>query len=196
VIYDRAISRARGRFKRFNLMMPEELRIQGRTATAKTSSGQQIFLTSLLPAAATLARAPDENDAVAEGETMRTRLFVEDPSRPSDVRFLHVLEGADAGAAPTPVERLESRGALPFDGVLVRGTAVLFPVNPIAANGFKELVYSVPAATRGHLITGLPQGRYDVEQKTKGGRTTIRITLGAALPSDEAGGIAIGSIGL
>lgn len=194
VIYDRATSRTAGRFKRFNLMFPDEPVITGHTATAKTASGQQIFLQSLLPAAAKISRSPDEPDQTANGEVMRVRLIVEDPAGPSDVRFLHVLEGADAGATRAPAERFRTAGAEPFDGVLVRGAAVLFPFKPIPAGGFKGLSYAVPASIKDHLITGLPPGSYDVSQKASGSRVEISITAGAAIKADEAGGIAFGKV--
>jgi hypothetical protein len=46
---------------------------------------------------------------------------VEDPAKPSDTRFLHVLQGADPGA---PVQ---STGGDAFDGAVFASSSVYFP---------------------------------------------------------------------
>jgi hypothetical protein len=195
VVYDRVASRAAGRFARFNLMLPEAPTISNHAAVSKTPSGQQIIVTSLLPPGATLTAAPDEPDNTAEGETMRARLVVEDPARPREARLLHVIEGADAGRAPSPVKLLRASAPLPFEGALVRGVLVLFPVSPIAAGAFKELRVVVPAATHGYLITGLPRGAYDATRERRGNSVTFTLRPGSALTADEAGGVVVGTLG-
>jgi hypothetical protein len=76
--------------------------VSGKRAALRTGAGQQLFVTTLLPAdaqpAAELAEPLKESSEPAELEPMMARLRVE--SRARDVRFLHVLEGADRDGAP------------------------------------------------------------------------------------------------
>jgi len=78
VVYDRAETKKENRFKRFWLQLPAEARIDGRQATVKTPKGQQLVVSTLLPAAATLAVEPaGRGDDIATGDPIRYRLKVE-----------------------------------------------------------------------------------------------------------------------
>ncbi|HYF27375.1 MAG TPA: hypothetical protein VD931_16645, partial [Baekduia sp.] len=154
VAYDRATTGKEGRFKRFWLQLPSAARIDGRRATARTAGGQQLAVTSLLPERAALTTAPNETEGEpTEGDPMRHRLRIEDPSAPRDVRFLTVLQGADGDATPDAVTRLRSRSGTPYDGAVVAGQAVLFPVQ--LGGRVEEVAVEVPAdGLRRVLVTG------------------------------------------
>ncbi|MFQ5420140.1 MAG: hypothetical protein ACE5EY_07235, partial [Anaerolineae bacterium] len=192
VVYDRATSATNGRYKRFWLNLPAQPGINGRQATAVTASGQQLFVTNLLPANADMAAVAMEPfpDEVAVDEPMQYRLRVEAPGGPADTRFLHVLEGADAGAAATAVSLVQSTGGTPFAGAMVGNTAVLFPVNLDIT--FTSLTYRVPAATATQYVTGLTPGdSYAVITQTVGSEIEVTINAGGEVTADSGGVLAI-----
>ncbi len=190
VIFDRASSKTPGRFKRFWLNLPSMPAISGHSARMTTASGQQLFVTSLLPqdAVLTAETAPDEASGTpANLEFIKYRLRVEAPGGPQSVRFLHVLQGADAGASASPVTRLDS-GA--FTGVLVKNVAVFFP-NDLSApiSGF---VLTVPSSTLTIRVTGLtPEGNYAVTKRTIGTNEEVTVTAGNVLRADSGGVLTI-----
>ncbi len=196
VIYDRAISGTSGRFKRFWLNLPAQPTISDNRATVTTASGQQFFITSLLPDNAALAAVAMEPfpDEVAEDEPMQYRLRTEAPGGPADVRFLHVLEGADAGASATPVSLVEDTGRTSFEGAVVGETVVLFPYD--LDDLFTGLTYTVPVTVSVHYITGLtPKGGYTVVTQTVGGAVEVTVSAGGGLQADGGGVLAIGAQG-
>jgi hypothetical protein len=190
VVYDRAESKTAGRFKRFWLQLPEQAQIAGNRATMRLPSGQQLFVTALLPANAALTAVNTTDqvaaDAVAADEPMRYRLKVEAPGGPAAVRFLHVLQGADAGVLPAPVSLVQSDSGTPFAGVIVANRLVLFPVSLDIP--FARVTYSVPANVTVHLITGLaPNQSYAVLAKTAGDKLNLTITPGRGASADSGG---------
>jgi hypothetical protein len=194
VIYDRATSKTAGRFKRFNLNLLVNPTITDHSAIATTAGGQQLIIQSLLPANTTLTVSAAENfNAVAQMETTNFRLVIEDPSNPSDIRFLNVLQGLDPGASPTATQLLQSSAGTPFSGVAVGTTAVLFPVDLHAP--FTSLTYSVPAAISGQLITGLTPGAgYDVAMQPIGNNLEVTITPGVSFHADSGGVLSLGAL--
>jgi hypothetical protein len=147
-------------------------------------------VTSLLPSDAEITTEPaeplEENAEPAQGEPMQFRLRVEAPDGPPDVRFLHVLQGADAGATPDTVTLVESSTGTPFTGAVVGDAVVLFPVN--VGGEVADLTYTVPEGTSRHLVTGLePGGGYDVETQDSNGELTVTIRTGSAQTADEGG---------
>ncbi|MER3544689.1 MAG: hypothetical protein C4311_08805 [Chloroflexota bacterium] len=194
VVYDRAASQTDGRFKRFWLNLPADASVSGRLTTMTTAK-QQFFITTLLPTNAAISVAPAEplEDFVAQNEPMQFRLRVEAPGSPQSVRFLHVLEGADAGASPTAVALVESLEGTPFAGVQVGATVVLFPVDLDA--GFAQITYTVPAGVSAHVITGLtPNGDYNVVTQTTGGNVQVTITSGTGAKADGGGVLVVGTL--
>ena len=119
-----------------------------------------MFVTALLPenAALTAVNKNEQHieDTAAGNDPMKVRLRVDAPGNPQAVRFLHVLQGADAGADGVTAIKSED-GA--FEGAVVRGTAVHFPVNLGAAH--TQLAYVAPAGVTRHLITGRRVHRAD-----------------------------------
>ncbi|MEZ4733647.1 MAG: Ig-like domain-containing protein [Caldilineaceae bacterium] len=188
VVYDRATSKTANRFKRFNLVLTGDTTVNGKLATEVTPKGQQLFIRNLLPMTTTLTVLPAENfNLVAQGEPSRFRLVVEDASNPSDVRFLHVLEGADAGATPTAVQLVQSRSGAPFEGAVIGNTAVLFPVN---LNNAGNTSYLVPMLATNHLVTGLtPGGAYDVDVLLTGSNVVIVVKANGSMYTADSGGV-------
>ncbi len=104
VVYDRATSLNGGLFKRFNLSLVANPVINGHSVTDTLPSGQQLFVQTLLPANAAITsfNGAANLSPIADLEPTRYILQVQDPSLPTDTRFLHVLQGADPGAAMGP----------------------------------------------------------------------------------------------
>lgn len=184
VIFDRADSPA-ARFKRWWLQLPTAPSISGNVAKASTASGQQLHVQSLLPSGAKLrsdnGRSELIDNTTATDEIMKERLVVEAPSA-DKVRFLHVLQGADKGAAADAATLVRSSVGSAFVGSLVGNTLVLFPQE--AKQAFGGLQYEAPAEAKRHLIAGLaPNTGYDV--KFEGNR--VSVGLGTMFKSDSGG---------
>ncbi|HTI70093.1 MAG TPA: Ig-like domain-containing protein [Candidatus Limnocylindria bacterium] len=195
VIYDRATSKTSGRFKRFNMTLcaTPVVDAQNRTATV-TTSRQQFFVQSLLPAAGVMTVSQAENfNLVADLDPTRQRLVIEDPSGPADTRFLTVLQGADLGVPATTAVVVESVSGVPFEGAQIGNTAVLFPINIIQPGApFAGTSYAVPVAAKWHVITGLaPSGGYDVTVGTDGVTNTVTVVPGSAYQADSAGVLSV-----
>jgi hypothetical protein len=196
VVYDRAVSKTAGRFKRFWLNFPNSATVTGNRTRMVTATGQQLFVNTLLPANATITTAPREalGSDVAAGEPMQFRLQVEAPGGPASARFLHVLQGADAGATADAVALVQSTSGNAFAGAVVKNTAVMFPVD--VSTTFTGVTYQVPAGTTLHRVTGLvPSAAYDVTV-TGTGAVTVTITPSAtgATRADSGGLLSIGAI--
>jgi hypothetical protein len=190
VIYDRAESKTDGRFKRFWLNFPAEAVVDGTVTTMTTATGQHLVISTLLPADAEIATEPaeplTETGEPAAGEPMLFRLRVEAPGGPTRARFLHVLQGVDPGGAANEVLLIESNGGTPYAGAVVGETAVLFPGD--LGEVVRELTYTVPAAARRHLITGLvPGSGYDSETQVDGSRLVVTIRPGTGQTADDGG---------
>jgi len=194
VLYDRAATLAPDRFKRFWLNLPTNAVVTANRATMKTSAGQQLFVTTLLPSGA--PQVIEQNPAqpirgdVAKGEPMTHRLRVDAPGNPREARFLHVLQGADAGAQADTTRLIEFSSGTAFNGVLAGSTVMMFPVHlDLPFNG---LTYNSPAGASTHLITGLtPGASYSVTRSTTGGTETVSISIGGAEKADSGGVLTI-----
>ena len=120
---------------------------------------------------------------VAELEPARYVMTVQDPSNPTNTRFLHVLQGADAGAAMVPALYLQSSGGTAFDGAAFGSTAVFFPVSASAA--FATTTFSAPAGVHTLLVAGLAaNASYGVS--VSGGAVTVS-PGGSSATADAAG---------
>lgn len=194
VAYDRATTRSDKRFKRFHLVTGGDPEASGKLATFTTPKGQKLYVHTLLPTGAALTTAKVEPmNQLASGEPSRSRLLVEDPQSPRDVRFLHVLEGADATAPKTVVRLVQSSAGTPFAGAAVGRSVAMFPVDLTAP--FTRVSYTVPVGTTAHLVAGLRAGAsYDVSLKSVGSAIEVTVTPGSAHHADAAGVIAIGSL--
>ena len=190
VVYDRATSIHAGLFKRFNLSLVNNPAINGSVAIETLDSGQQLFVQTLLPhnPLITADYAVSNLNPVAELEPTQFILTVEAPARPSDVRFLHVLQGADRGDAMAPAATVQSTSGTAFDGAVFGNTAVYFPVS---GNGsFTETTFSVPAGVNALFVTGLAvKTSYGISIQPGGSGNVIRITPGGAGAVTDAAGV-------
>jgi hypothetical protein len=196
VVYDRVTSKTEGRFKRFWLQTPTLVKVSGNRATMTTQKGQLLFNTTLLPRdAAVDAEPPDQfgADNTAQDEPMQFRLKVEAPGGPKDVRFLNVLQGADAGTRPADTKLIEGTGSTAYAGTVANTVAVMFPVN--LGDTFESMTYEVPPGTQAHLVTGLAQNaRYDVDVTNTSGLVRVSVTAGSKYKADSGGVLVIGSM--
>jgi hypothetical protein len=194
VVYDRATTRSDKLFKRFYLVSGGDPEVNGKLTTFTTPKGQKLYVHTLLPQAAVLTPAKAESfNQLANGEPSRSKLRVEDPAAPRDVRFLHVLQGADAGAAPAAVSAVQSSAGTPFAGASVGTFAAVFPVDLAAP--FTRVTYSVPASVTAQIVGGLrPGGAYDVAFKPAGSTVEVTVSAGTAYVADAGGVIALGGL--
>jgi hypothetical protein len=194
IVYDRAETKTAGRFKRWWLQLPRPAAVSGKRATMQTATGQQLFVTALLPANAALTAVNTTEqhieDTAAANDPMKVRLRVDATGNPQAVRFLHVLQGADAGAGADGATALKSEDGA-FEGAVVRGTAVLFPVNTGAAP--TQLAYVAPAGVTRHLITGLtPGAAYTAQTTPVAGGVRVTVQPGGSQRADSGGVLVIG----
>lgn len=206
VVYDRAATGKTGRFKRWNLVLTaapvltQDAAAHTWKAVATTASGQQLFVQHLLPAGATMVEQHNwttdpsqEFNLVSEGEEASHRLLVEDASDPTSVRFLHVIQAADAAAAQTASSAIKDATGTAFDIAIVGRLAVAFPIN--VNSGAASLSFTVPAAVQGELVTGLKPGAgYDLASSSGVSGTTLTLSAGSSLHADSAGVLALGTI--
>ena len=190
VVYDRATTRAENRSKKFWLNLPTNAVVEANRATMTSATGQQLFVTTLLPvgSAPVIEKNPEQplRGDVAKGEPMTHRLRVEAPGNPKDVRFLHVLQGANAGMAADASKVIHSSAGTAFTGAIVGKTAILFPV--ILDTPFTGTVYAAPAELETHLVTGLtPEAGYTVTRMLAGATETVSINPGGGQMADSGG---------
>ena len=191
VVYDRAASKTAGRFKRFWLNLPGSGSVAGRVMTMQSPKGQKLFVSSLLPAAATMTVEAAEALGGEPGEMdpIKYRLRVEATGGPTSVRFLHVLEGADGGASAGATSRVTSTGGTAYEGASANGIVVMFPVD--LATPFASVTYAAPGGTVAQLVTGLTPGAgYTVAQSG----ATLTVTPGGTAKADEGGVLVIGAL--
>lgn len=186
LVYDRADAPS-GNFKRVWWQLPRTATVNGLQAAMTTAGGQQLFITALLPTGATMQMVNAADDGVegtvANFEPMTQRVMVEAPDGES-VRFLHLVQGADGGASPTGAVLIESADG--FAGAAVNGTAILFAATP--GQPFSQLVYTAPAGTTNHIITGLAAGAsYAVTVEEAGSGVTVTVLPGGDTLADAAG---------
>lgn len=187
IIYDRVRTNTAGRFKRFHLQMMNPATLAGKIATSTSASGQRCFIETLLPAAAVVTTAPSFlYPAQPELAAPMWQLNVEDPANPADERFLHVVQGADAGVFRDVPMLVQSSSSPVFEGAAIGTAIVLFPRLPLTAP-LTPLGYPVPAGVAKHYITGLaPHNGYTFAATTTG----ITLTPGGHTFSDAAGVLA------
>jgi hypothetical protein len=190
VVYDRAASVHAGLFKRFNLCLTNSPTINGNVATETLASGQKLFVQTLLPAnpSITAANTAINLTQIAWLEPTQFTLTVEDPNKPATVRFLHVLQGADANATMVPAMGLTSTQGTAFDGTVFGSSVVFFPVNTGAA--IVTTTFTVPISVNTLLITGLTaNASYELTTQSGPNGTQIVLTPGGNGATADAAGV-------
>ncbi len=189
VVYDRATSQHSGLFKRFNLNFVNPPVINGRVAIETTPGGQQLSVQSLLPASATMSmQTPGSSISfIAWMEPTTCRMVVEDPARPADTRFLHVLEAGNGSSSLVPATLLQSSAGTPFDGTVFGSTVVMFANN--LSTPFTSTTYTAPPTATTHYVTGLTAGGgYSVyAQDDAAGNVQVTVQPGGPFTADAAG---------
>jgi hypothetical protein len=189
VIYDRATSIHSGLFKTFNMSMATAPTINGNVATEIMPDGQQLFVHALLPENAVLTQryAAGDLSPHAELDPMFYVFSDQDPTLPTDTRFLHVLQGADAGAAMVPATYASSSSGTAFDGAVFGTMAVFFPHN--AGVTVASTTFTLPSSVTTLVVTGLkPGASYGLTTTTTA--TGLSVTLnpsGTGYVADSAG---------
>ncbi len=191
IVYDRAITKSGDRLKRFHLNLPYEAAVNGLLVTMTTVKGQRLYITSLLPAAAVprvSLWADEASGPPAHYEPMTYHLEVDSQNR-AEERFLHVLQGADAGTVALPTSLITSVDGS-YEGAAVGTTLVLFPTHTDAAAS--SLTYNAASTLTTHLITGLaPNTGYDATITPNGDTTTVTLASGTFYKTDAAGVLVI-----
>ncbi|MCU0693808.1 MAG: hypothetical protein MUF54_20665, partial [Polyangiaceae bacterium] len=189
VVYDRAKTGDKARAKRFWLQTAKPARVQGTLATATTARGQQLFVHTLLPAGARVEALPYRGSNTwplqpASGETMLASIRVEAATPAEQVRFLHVLQGADAGAKPDGAVLVRcDDGAC--EGAAVGAFAVVFPVK---TGLLREVKVRVPARASRVMVTGLtPGGSYEATRTPLGDQVQVVVRAGQGAKADQGG---------
>jgi len=162
--------------------------IGGNVATETTPNGQHLFVQTLLPmnASESAVYAAGNLNPIAQLEPTQYIFTVEDATHPTDVRFLHVLQGADPGVAMTPATYLQSTAGTAFDGAIFSNVAVYFPQSATAA--FAGTTLPTPAGIHAVYVTGMtPGASYAVS--VAGGAVTV--AAGSGSSADSAGVLAV-----
>ncbi len=119
--------------------------------------------------------------------------MVEDTSNPTDVRFLHVLEAADAGVPVGSTTLVESASGTLFAGAAAASMVVMFPVVPSAA--FTGRASSRPARRllRAHRRPSPWAPATRVRTQPAAGGTLVTVAPGGSLLADAGGVIVVGA---
>jgi hypothetical protein len=194
VVYDRAATKHSGLFKKFNLSLvnaPVTQVSNGVTvATDTLNDGQQLFIQTLLPrnASATYFNGAAQLAPIAELEPTQFIYQVQDPANPATTRFLHVLQGADAGAAMAAAAYLQTSAGTAFDGAQFGSTEVWFPVS--TATAFVGATFPAPAGVHSAMVTGLaPNTSYGFSVQSAGNGSTIVLSVGGSGAVTDAAGV-------
>ncbi len=102
------------------------------------------------------------------------------------MRFLHVLEAADAGVPVGAARMVQSCSGQAFQGAAAAGAVVMFPVDATAP--FTGTSWVAPAGTGLQLVTGLAPGALcTVTKVSEAGGVRVSVTAGGSLAADAAG---------
>jgi hypothetical protein len=174
VVLDRAATKTQARFKRFALQFATLPKISGTRALVKTPHGQQLTVTTLLPADARPTAAQLAKSDEADFDPITARLTVE--SRAQDVRFLHVLR---ANSGDQSAQLVDARD----DWVAVRAgdTIAVF----VTRAGVDGIDFAAPAGIKRVVAAGLaPNQPYSVSLSSPG---RVHITKGGDRRADDGG---------
>jgi len=186
VVYDRATTLNSGLFKRFNLSLVTNPVINGKTATETLGSGQKLFIQTLLPqnAAFSSFNGAVNMNPIAQMEPSKYILQIEDPTKPADTRFLHVLQGADPGAAMVAATYTNNSAGTAFDGAVFGSSAAYFPVS--ATTAFTGTALPAPTGVHTLFVAGLaPNTTYGVSISAN----TVTVTPTGTGGSTDAAGL-------
>lgn len=187
VIYDRATT-IHPNPKTFNMSLVTSPVISGNLATETMPDGQRLFIQTLLPASPEITSMNGAANLASASDLEPTKyvLTVQDPTMPVNTRFLHVLEGANAGVPVVAATHIQSSSGTPFDGAAFGAIAVFFPVN---VGTVATTTFTIPFTNGAVKIAGLTPGAAYGVTTAASGKTTI-LTLkpgGTGALADSAG---------
>jgi hypothetical protein len=117
---------------------------------------------------------------------MKYQMMIEATGNPKDVRFLTVLQRADAGAQASFATAIQSTSGTSYAGVAVGDRAVMFPVN--LGSSFSGVQFAAPSDTTSILVTGPQSGDgYDVTVDKSGGNVSVKVSAGSQQKADDGG---------
>lgn len=195
VVYDRATSIHSGLFKTFNLSTATSPTISGNVATETMADGQQMFVQTLLPTNATLKSrlATGDLNPVSLFEPMSYVLTVQDPTLPADTRFLHVLQGSNAGGSMVQATHVTNTTGTAFDGAVFGSSAVFFLHTANAA--VATTTFTVPSTVHTFVVTGLaPSASFKVSTSATANGTVVTLTPGGSGSTSDTAGVLLVSI--
>ena len=190
VVYDRAVSDQAGEFKRFNLNFVAPPVVGSNGAVSTTPGGQRLYIQTLLPANP-LYTVTNSAAALSGGpawlEFMNFSLRVEDPAQPASARFLHVLQGADAGHPVDTAVLVQNSAGTAVDGAVFANKAVFF-VDDITMP-FTGTTVFVPTSVSEFFLAGLtPGASYGVVAQSVAGGLWVTVSLnGQTVAADVSG---------
>ena len=190
IIYDRASSIHSGLFKSFNLNFATSPNINGKVTTETMASGQKLFVQTLLPANASITSRYSAGDLNPHSDLdpMFYTLTIQDPSLPTDTRFLHVLQGSDLNGTMAQATYLSSTQGTAFDGAIFGKYAVFFP--NLANSTIATTTFSVPSTVHKFVVTGLaPNSSYSVSSGLVGNQTVVTVTPGGTGYVTDSSGV-------
>jgi hypothetical protein len=118
-------------------------------------------------------------------------MTVQDASNPTDTRFLHVLEGVDAGGTPLAVSSITSSNGTAFDGAVVGTTALMFIHDDTQTGSFATTTYAEPSTVTTNYVAGLtPNAGYTVTKSAAAGTIQVTVAAGGSKTADAAGVLA------
>ncbi len=171
-------------FRRFNLVLLQKKgtgpkvtqNAAGYVTEETTAGGQSLFVQTLLPLGVKPQILPIEPqhpsaalNPVISASTFGVRFRVEEIGNSTKKsRFLHVLQGADAGQAQDAVAHVASASGVAFEGAsVVRGAtthSVLFAKDLASVASFDAMTYvAKPGANVVYVVDLLPKGTYHVK---------------------------------
>jgi len=190
VTYDRAKSTTANRFKRYWLNTPVKLKVTGNVAKGVTAGGQKLSIDTLLPVNAVLTTAKGETlgGEPAVYEPMGFRFLAEDPSNPTEIRFLNVVQGKSSNEVRSVPVLVQSTSGTPYEGAVVAHCATMFKKN--LYDTFAGVTFIVPPGTSKFFVSGLaPNTKYKITKvkDVNTNQSTITIVAGGSKLSDAAG---------
>ncbi len=191
LVYDRAQSKTENRFKRFFLQFTAEPIVHGKNLTVNTPGNQKLYLSNLLPTNSVLTPSVSEKlSALAEQEFTTHQIKIEDPTHPKEIRFLNVLQGADATSIQDHAVLIQSHLGTEFEGAAINQTSILFIKHWDAT--FSETAWSVPNTIKYQFISGVkPHAGFNVKIADNGNQLDINLITGSQIYADDGGVIYI-----
>ena len=153
-VYDRVASTVAG-FKNFYLDLQTTPTITDNQAAMTSTSGQHLYVTSLLPGTSSLSTSA--LDTTHEPGAPVSALLTDTGPTGTSVRMLHTLEGKSSGSA-SGTSVVQSSAGTGFDGGVIGTTAVMF--KRTLSDGFTSTTYLASGATTHYVADLAPNTSY------------------------------------